>query len=262
MNIAVANPVAHPGSFAANPVLIKGTGRPLVFLHGPFGQEWLEFHDDLATIRTVYAPAHPGSVDMADLGRLDHFWDLLLYYDDLFRGLDLNKFDLVGHSFGGMVAGEYAATFPDRVGKLVLLGAMGLWNDAHPVADHLLASPKRRRELRFGNVDSEIVTKYLTPPTDPTLAQDAYIREFQALASTSHFIHPIPERGLRRRLRRISAPTLLLWGADDRLVPATYAQEFAAEIRGARIAVIADAGHTPQLEQRKETTRVVKAFLD
>jgi pimeloyl-ACP methyl ester carboxylesterase len=54
---------------------------------------------------------------------------LLLYYDDLFDRLGLDRVDLVGHSFGGMVAAEYAATFRDRVGKLVLIDAMGLWRD-------------------------------------------------------------------------------------------------------------------------------------
>ncbi len=261
MNIAVTTQVAHPGEFAANPVLIQGEGRPVVYLHGAFGQEWIGFHDDLAKTRTVYAPAHPGSVDMADLGRLDHLWDLLLYYDDLFRQLKLDRFDLIGHSFGGMVAAEYAATFPDRVAKLVLIDAMGLWNDAHPVEDHFLASPQRRSELRFGKADTDVVAKYLAKPEDPSLAQEAFIREFQSLASTSHFIHPIPERGLRKRLRRISAPTLLLWGADDRLVPAAYASEFATEIKGARVAKIEGAGHTPHLEQREKASQLVADFL-
>ena len=70
------------------------------------------FLDDLSTSRKVYAPAHAGSVDLADLEALDGLWDLLLYYDDLFAALGLQKFDLVGHSFGGMVAAEYAATYP------------------------------------------------------------------------------------------------------------------------------------------------------
>jgi pimeloyl-ACP methyl ester carboxylesterase len=261
VNAAATTHVIHPGAFVPNPVLIKGEGRPLVYLHGPFGQEWLGFLDDLSIGRTVYAPAHAGSVDVADLDQLDSVSDLVLYYDDLFRKLDLNGFDLVGHSFGGMVAAEYAATYPERVRKLVLIDAMGLWDQDHPVEDHLLASPQRRIGLQFYDADSDVVAEYLTKPEDPQVAQDAFMRQFLALASTSHFIHPIPERGLRKRLRRIAAPTLVLWGEEDRLTPPVYAGEFAAAIGDARVAMVASAGHAPQLEKREEVSRLVKSFL-
>ena len=253
--------VAHPGLFAANPVIIRGTGTPVVYLHGPFGQEWSGFLDDISEVHEVYAPAHPGSVDMSDLEQLDSLWDLILYYDDLFRALGLERFDLIGHSFGGMVAAEYAASFPDRVKKLVLIDAMGLWNDNHPVADHLLASSQARIAMRFHDAQSDVVLDHLKAPEDPAAAQEAHINQFMALASTSHFIHPIPERGLHKRLRRISAPTLVVWGAEDRLTPPAYADEFAALIGGARVELIKGAGHVPQLERREEATGLIGDFL-
>ncbi len=251
----------HPGGFVANPVIGKGSGRPVVCLHGLFGHEWGGLLDDLATTRQVVAPAHAGSVDLADLERLDGIPDLLLYYDDLFRTLGLDRFDLVGHSFGGMVAAEYAATWPERIGKLVLIDPLGLWNEAHPVADHLLSTPPVQNAMRFHDLANSRVAAYLKPPTDPGDIQAGLLRRFLVLASTAHFIHPIPERGLRRRLRRIAAETLIVWGADDRLTPRPYADEFAAAIAGARLEVIADAGHTPQLEQGTATSKVVRNFL-
>jgi len=253
--------IPHPAGFVANPVMSRGEGRPVVFLHGLFGQEWNGFLDDLAAARKIYAPAHPGSVDLSDLETLDGLWDLLIYYDDLFACLGLDRFDLVGHSFGGMMAAEFAAMYPDRVGKLVLIDALGLWNDNHPVADHLLSAPPRQAAMRFHDLRNAAVADQIRMPTDPSEAQAALVTRFLALSSTSQFIHPIPDRGLRRRLRRIKAETLIIWGAEDRLTPRPYAEEFAAGIKGSRIEIIAEAGHTPHVEQRALVTDRVRAFL-
>jgi pimeloyl-ACP methyl ester carboxylesterase len=253
--------VTHPAGFVPNPVLIKGEGKPIVFLHGLFGQEWGGFLDDLAATRKVYAPAHAGSVDLADLEELDGLWDLLLYYDDLFAALDLKQFDLVGHSFGGMVAAEYAATYPDRIDKLVLIDALGLWNDSYPVADHLLSTPPVQAAMRFHDLSNAAVAEQIKVPSEPADVHAALVTRFLALSSTSQFIHPIPDRGLHKRLRRIKAKTLIVWGAEDRLTPRPYADDFVAGIKGSRLEVISDAGHTPQLEQRNLVSDRVRDFL-
>lgn len=258
---AVVSPVALSSAFAPNPVLIKGEGKPVVFLHGVMGQEWNGMLDKLAETRTVYAPAHPGSIEADDLKDLHSFWELILYYDDLFAGLGLEQFDLIGHSFGGMVAAEYAATFPTKIGKLVLIDAMGLWSDDHPVEDHLLASEETRRGLFYHDQDHPQVVERLTDPADPDAARDAFIARFLALASSSHFIHPIPERGLNKRLRRITAPTLLLWGGEDRLTPPAYAQDFHSAIERSRIALIVNAGHVPFVEQQEAVSKELAEFF-
>jgi pimeloyl-ACP methyl ester carboxylesterase len=261
MNIETSNKVELPGGFAPNPVIVKGEGAPVIYLHGPFGQEWDGFLDDLATYRRVYAPAHAGSEDTDDLIYLDSVADLLLYYDDLFDQLGLDKVDLIGHSFGGMVAAEYAATFRDRIGKLVLIDAMGLWLGDAPVQDHLLVSPEKLVRLLFNDPAKPEVAAKLAMPKDPAAMNAALVQRFGALASTSHFIHPIPERGLERRLRRIKATTLIVWGAQDALIPAVYASEFERLIPAAHIQMIEGAGHLPQIEQRGGVSRVLKNFL-
>src|ERR1700730_16964631 len=164
MNMQTAQSIELPGGFAANPVIIKGEGAPVVYLHGPFGQEWDGFLDDLAAHHRVYAPAHAGAEETEDLDQLDGLSDLVLYYDDLFDRLGLDRVDLVGHSFGGMVAAEYAATFRDRVGKLVLIDAMGLWREASPVQDHLLVAPEKLVKLLFHDPSRpEVITKLAMP---------------------------------------------------------------------------------------------------
>ena len=137
-----------------------------------------------------------------------------------------------------MVAAEYAATFRNRVRKLVLIDAMGLWHDDAPVADHLLVSPQKLVKLLFHDPSKPEVVAKLAMPSEHEAMNAALVQRFGALASTSHFIHPIPERGLKRRLRRITAETLVLWGAQDALVPPLYAAEFAALIPNARVEMI------------------------
>jgi pimeloyl-ACP methyl ester carboxylesterase len=255
------NPIELGGERAANPVIADGEGSPVVYLHGAFGQEWPGFLDDLAKQHRVFAPAQPGIEEPKDLAGLDSFWDLILYYDELFDALGVGQVDLIGHSYGGMVAAEFAATFAHRVRKLVLIDPMGLWRDDAPIGDHLLASPERRLELLYKDASSPEVAERLRMPEDLAEGQAKTLREFASLGASSHFIHPIPERGLSKRIHRIRAETLVLWGADDALVPPVYGDEFAARIANATLEVIPDAGHYPYLEQRAAVSERTLAFL-
>ncbi|GAB2950889.1 alpha/beta fold hydrolase [Streptomyces heilongjiangensis] len=253
--------VPLPGGFANNTVLVGGDGTPVVFLHGLFGQSWEGFLEDLAAGHKVYAPASPGSAEPEDLVHLDHLWDLLLYYHDLFEQLGLEKFDIVGHSFGGMVAAEFAAVYPDRVRKLVLIDALGLWRDDAPVRDHVIVPGHELPGLLYHDLEHPAVAAIVAGMQDPTADIDATIAVFSTVASTSHFIWPIAERGLAKRLRRIKAETLVLWGAEDKLVPPVYAQDLAAGIAGAEVELVERAGHVPQLERREEVAARIAKFL-
>jgi pimeloyl-ACP methyl ester carboxylesterase len=256
-----ASSVALRTPYAANPVAAAGDGEPVVYLHGLLGPEWPGFLDDLAAERRVLAPVSPGIADASDLRHMDGFADLVLYYDDLFDELDLGRVDVVGHCFGGMVAAEYAATMRDRVRRLVLIDPLGLWLDDAPVEDHLLAPEERRTELLFHDRDAPEVRRRLRGAPDAEQARKRLLATFDALAATAHFIHPIPERGLHRRLPRITARTLVVWGDQDALAASAYADAFAGAIPDAELARISGAGHHPHLERREDTSGVVTAFL-
>ena len=75
------------------------------------------------------------------------------------------------------------------------------------------------------------------------------------------FVWPLPDKGLKKRLHRVTAPTLVIWGQQDGLVSPRYADEFAGRIQGARREVVDGAAHVPQLEQREAVTRLVRDFL-
>jgi pimeloyl-ACP methyl ester carboxylesterase len=241
----------------------KGEGPPLVFLHGPWGLTWDPFLDHLARSFTVVAPEHPGTTPEApdDVYHLDGLWDLVLCYDELLDALGLSQVALVGHSFGGMVACELAAAAPHRVRRLVLIDPIGFWRDADRITNWMTLDPGRLRDALFHDPGSEAARRLFGVIDDPEAALAARVRRTWAMGATGKFIWPIPDKGLKKRIHRVKAPTLIVWGKEDRLVPLVYAEEFSRRIAGARVQTVDAAGHAPQLEQPEKVARMVADFL-
>ena len=244
-------------------VKVTGSGPALVYLHPAAGLAWDGFLARLAQDYTVYAPEFPGTspADPYAIHQVDDLWQLILLYEEAIRGLDIGTPVLVGQSFGGMLAAELAAAYPDRFAKLVVLDPIGLWRDDMPVANWITAPPTALPALLFADPAGEAALAMLTPASDPEEAIAAGSGMVWALGCTGKFVWPIPEKGLERRLHRISAPTLIVWGEEDRLVSASYADEFAAGIRDSRVVLIPGAGHIPQVEQTEITYKHVDEFL-
>ena len=244
-------------------VKVAGQGPPLVYLHGAAGLAWDEFLDGLAQTHTVFAPEHPGTTpgDPDAIKPLDDLWDLVLYYYELFDGLGLESPAVVGHSFGGMMASEIAATDPGRVSKLVLLNPIGLWRDDAPVKNWMVMSPDDLGKELFSEPDGPVARRILAEPEDPEERMTAKIQGIWNLGCTGKFTWPIPDKGLHKRLHRVQAPTLVIWGQQDGIVPAVYAQEFADRIPGARSVIVDRAAHVPQLEQLEQVSALVGGFL-
>jgi len=242
-------------------VLVAGSGPPLVFFHGPWGLAWDAFLDALAERFTVYAPHHPGTTpgDPDGVRALDTVWDLVLYSYELFDALGLEAPVVVGHSFGGMVAAEVAATAPGRVRRLVLISPLGLWRDDAPVRNWMALKPDALAAAAFADPRGPLVAQVLGGASDEGV--DERIRRTWALACSGKFTWPIPDRGLSKRLHRVSAPTLIVWGRQDGLAPPIYAEEFAQRIRGARAEVVDGAAHHPHLERLDPVAPLVANFL-
>ncbi len=154
-------------------VEIQGDGPPLVWLHGPWGlAPDREFVARLAATRTVYAPHHPGTTkgDPNAVHRIDNWWDLMIYHGELFDALGLSAPDLAGHSYGAMLAAEIAATMPNRVDKLVLIDAVGLWDDARPVRNWMILPDAERRSALFADPDGAAAEAFFRVPNDPECA--------------------------------------------------------------------------------------------
>jgi pimeloyl-ACP methyl ester carboxylesterase len=245
-------------------VEVLGDGPPLVYLHGPWGlNPDRAFIAQLAKGNTVYAPKFPGTSqgDHAAVHALDSWLDLVVYHGELFDRLKLAAPALAGHSFGGLVAAEFAAAAPTSVDRLVLINPVGLWRDDLPVKNWMLLSAAARRRALFADPDGEAAQRFFHVPSDADARVDTLAKFVWAQACTGKFVWPIADRGFKNRIHRVAAPTLIIWGKADGIIDPAYAQEFARPIRGARVEIVENAGHLPHLENSSAVGKVVGDFL-
>ncbi len=239
-------------------LLTAGAGPALLFLHGGGGAgRWLPFQELLARRFTVYVPSHPGHGGSPDAPWIEHISDLAFHYLDLLDELGLDRVHLVGASFGGWIAAELATMGSHRLRSLILIDPVGIKVDGwiYPFV--------------FGMDVPEVVATVfhnpmaalaLAPPDQSVETLALQYRQGTAVARVSWNPH-LYDPALRRRLARITAPTLLCWGAHDRLAPRTPCGEaWATEIPGARLRVFADSGHAPHLEEPAAVAEAVIEF--
>jgi pimeloyl-ACP methyl ester carboxylesterase len=225
----------------------KGTGEPLGFLAGLGGLvEWTPFLDRLSESRRVIVPSLPGFPGSGPSHRgLDTLPDWIAATLDLLEAAGLDGCELVGHSVGGMLAAEVAAFSRATVKRLVLIAPFGLFDEAEPVADVWARRVTEIPEL-YSTRPAEFAAARLTQPKDLSVdaATEWQIVQARASEAAARLLWPIGELGLVKRLHRITCPTLLVWGSEDRIVPASYAKKFAQRIGGpTEIRTVAGAGH-------------------
>jgi pimeloyl-ACP methyl ester carboxylesterase len=245
-------------------VKTAGHGAPLVYLHPAAGLSFDPFLAELSTDYTILAPELPGTSagDSNAIHEVDGLTDLVLIYEEAITKLDLSATPVVvGQSFGGMLAAELASYFPRLFAKVVLCDPIGLWRPDLPIANWMTTAASELPALLFKNPDCGAAKAMFTPPSDPASAVAALSSMVWALGCSGKFVWPIPEKGLHKRLHRLVAPTLIVWGEHDALVPVSYAREFEARIAGSRVEIVRDAGHIPQAEQMETTLAFVRNFL-
>ena len=236
-----------------------GAGRPLLYLHGASDAGlWLPFLDDLAARHDVIVPEHPGfgASDMPDW--LDTIADLANFYLDLIDQLDLHDIHLVGHDLGGWIAADLAVRDPRRLASLTLVTAAGIHIPGVAQTDPFLRTDEQRiRDLfRDPARADEMVRRVLRPETE-----DQNLRNQTTTARLTW-----QPRGydphLAKWLHRIKAPTLLVWGADDKLLPPAYASAWQKLISTSQLVVLPDCGHLPHIEQPQAFVAAAASFLD
>lgn len=214
-----------------------GSGPILLFLHSflwPLDDQG--FVDRLSGAFDVIMPLAPGYEDSDELLELDDGHDLALYYDDLLRELGVTGgIDVVGHSFGGMIAAELAAHFPERVRRLALVAPYGLWADDDPTAD-LARLPARTLRTSLSVAGQGEAAARGSIDIEEALAIN------RGMTAALKFLWPFPDQGLSRRLHRISASTQIYWGQDDKVNPPSYAKRFASLLGDAAIELV-PGGH-------------------
>jgi len=235
----------------------------VVSFHGAAGQLANEpMLGALASHFAVYAPIWPGYSEQGGEEKLEDMQDFALHGADIVEALGLHKPHLIGHSMGGMVAAEMAAAAPGLYGKLVLIAPLGLWLEDHPITDIYSLLPFEFPPLLFH--DAAAGTALMAGGldfNDTDAIKTFLIANNRRLGTAGKVLFPIPDRKVAKRLYRITNPTLLVWGDDDRYVPQPYAEAWRAAIDGAELEIIPDAGHMAPYEQPGDVAGVIARFF-
>ena len=254
-------------------VLESGSGAPLLYLHGfadvhSVKEDWLPFHETLAKSARVIAPAHPGCAQSDEDKDIDAIEDVVFSYLELLDALKLSQFDLVGSCVGGWIAAELAVRHPEKIRKLVLIGATGLFVQGALIGDVFMnAQPEygssyaTLREMLFSSADHPMARE-MFPDGKGDL--DDELRRYQMLRLSSRIGFKPPyfyNHSLRNRLHRITSPTLILWGEHDHMVPRVHGETYAERIPNAKLTVVSGAGHSLHVEKAEEIAKLVLEFL-
>lgn len=239
--------------------LLRGGGGPAVlFLHAAGGAgRWFPFHQQLARRFTVYAPDHPGWGRTDEFAEVEAMDDLVYHYLDVIDRLGLDRPHVVGASFGGWLAAELAVAAPHAIGSLVLLSPVGLRLPEHPVTDLFLLTPEQVVAALFNDPGKAAALFPAEPDVDAIL--EVY-RDMTALARFS-WAPFMSNPKLERRLRRITARTLVAWPSDDRVVPVAHGHRYAELIPNATFATVDGCGHAMYFERPAEFAQLAADFL-
>src|SRR5271157_2538702 len=239
----------------------RGQGRPLLFLHAGEGlapeRPWLDL---LSRRYRVIAPWHPGYGNSPLIDGAGSVDDLAYLYLDLAAAQGLEDAVLVGACFGGWVAAEIMVRSTARFSRLVLVDPLGIklgGREDRDIADMHAVTRAEYLKLAWADPGKGEVDFAQLP--DSELAAIVRGREAFALYGWKPYMH---NPRLKRWLHRIDRPTLLLWGAEDRIVTPSYGEGWLKEIPGAKLEVIADAGHFPHWEQPEAFAGRLAAFVD
>ncbi|MDB5411563.1 MAG: alpha/beta hydrolase fold [Rhodospirillales bacterium] len=238
----------------------KGAGEPLFYLAGFGGlPRWTPFLERLSAHRHVIAPSLPGFPGSAGHVELDTLLDWIAATLDLLDAAGLKSGDLVGASVGGALAAEIAAMSPASVRRLALIAPLGLYDPAAKPADLWAQTPVTQPALLCA--DPETYKAHIAPPEGADAGEWGILMT-RANEAAARLLWPLCDTRLVRRLHRIRAETLLVWGEADRVLAPSYAQRFADGISGkSRIEIIPGAGHLADLDAPGAVAEEVLAAL-
>ena len=240
----------------------EGEGPPLLLLHG-FGGDiniWVFNQEALSAERTVYALDLPGhgqsSKDVGD-GDLASLVDVVAGFMD---AMGIEKAHIFGHSMGGAVAGSFAIKHPERVQSLALIASAGLGEEINGDYIEGFIAANRRKEMRNALTllfaDPELVNRQLVNDVMKFKRLDGVD---EALRKIADKLFPGGKQADVPDISGVEVPMLVVWGAEDKIVPVAHAQNVP---EGARVEILDNTGHMPQMEAAGQTNRVIGEFLD
>lgn len=253
-----------------------GSGPVVVYLHSATGEgEAMLLLDELSASCEVVAPMFPGFGESEGIDEMEDMEDAVFHLLDVFDRLELTREGqgpptVAGLSLGAWMAVELATRYPERVGRLVLVNPVGLFIEGAGVRDIFGRTPAEMAEDMFADQSHpmaqmmHMLSEFRSDPTRMAEIPFEMIRPLaQTMAATAKlgwdpYLH---NPKLRKRLHRVTAPTLVVRGAQDTLVPPAHAEAYAAEIPNARLVEVDGAAHLLPLEKPSELAQLVTEFV-
>jgi pimeloyl-ACP methyl ester carboxylesterase len=235
-----------------------GSGRPALVLHGGGGPFTVAaIAERLAETMLSITPTHPGWNGTARPDWFSGIDDIALAYVAYLEANDLRDVLVVGSSLGGWIGAEMAARdAAGRISGLVLLDAVGVDVDGQPIRDFFALDARGVADYSFHDADRFYV--------DPATVSDEQAARQRANMATMRIVAGDPymhDPTLLDRLGRIEIPVLVIWGDSDRIVTPAYGAAYAAAFGRARLEIVRDAGHLPQIEQPAATFALIDDYV-
>lgn len=243
-----------------------GSGAPVVYLHSATGEgEGLELLAALAADFDVIAPMFPGYGESEGIEQIDDMEDAVFHLLDLFDQLGLDAPALVGLSLGGWMAAELATRYPERVSRLVLVNPAGLYIQGAEIKDIFGRTPDELVLDMFADQNQPMaqMMRALADVEPEKVSFEMIKPYYQTMAATARlawdpYLH---DPKLRKRLHRVTAPTLVVRGEQDTLIPGPHAETYASEIPGARLVEVDGAAHLLAIEKPAELAALVREHV-
>jgi pimeloyl-ACP methyl ester carboxylesterase len=243
-------------------VLKGGSGKPLLVLHEELGfPGWMKWNEALSERRTLLIPLYPGFGRTQRAEWIMSVRDLASLLARFVREQGLSPIDVIGFSLGGWIAAEMAANDPAIFSKMVLVAPAGIRPPEGVIMDMFTvpAAIYLRESVRDPAQTPEYPALYGggTSPEQYEAFEDARA-ETARLAWQPYMFNPSLPHLLEGA---VNAPTLLVWGRDDRVVPISASQVFQKSIKNSRTVVLDRCGHRPEVERSEQFIKEVQNFL-
>lgn len=246
--------------------------NPIVLLHGTSDSlhTWAGWSEDLRRQRRVIRFDLPAFGLTGPDPRNDYSIEAYVrFVTAVVDTLGVKSFVLAGNSLGGQIAWATAVAHPERVVSLVLVDAAGypLQPQSVPIGFRVARTPGLRKVMEFvlprGVVENSLRNVYGDPSkVTPELVDRFYeltLRQGNRAALGSRLEQKLS--GDELQIKALKVPTLIVWGAKDRLIPLENGRRFAADIQNSQLVVFDNLGHVPQEEDAQATVKAVKQFL-
>lgn len=225
-----------------------GQGEPLVSLHGAGGLRLSRSHALLATQYRVIVFEVPGFGQSPANERAQSMTDLAHTMAQAVTNLGLERFNLMGNSFGGKLALWLAVQQPERIQALVLVAPAAIRPAEEPAPQDL--SPEERLARLYAHPERQAPT----PPPDP-----AVIAKQQALVR--RVMGPARDEALESRMPGLHVPVLVLFGTMDRMIPSEMGRLYCDKLPNCHLVLVYDAGHAVDADRPEAFVSVVSDFL-